>query len=320
MSAEPVTATTIGDPCGIGPEVVIKALAAGALPGRSLLIGDIGVVNQTIAMTAAPLSARAVDSIEQARFSPGCIDVLDPGTLKPGDVTPGKVSPACGRLCVEWWKVATDLAESGKVAAIVKGPINSEAIRQGSASGTARAGKSFLFLITGPLRVVHLTDHVPLREMLAEVKKPKILELIRLMHDGLRRWGIPQPRIAVAGLNPHAYGLEEEQEIAPAVRQAVSEGIQAIGPVAPDSVFRQCTEGQYDCVLAHYHDQGHIPVKTWRFSGNCSLTVGHHRYVSMTVAHGTAFDIAGKGIADPGAMIAAIRMAGEMAQRRAVAA
>jgi 4-hydroxythreonine-4-phosphate dehydrogenase len=313
MSTFPPIAATIGDPCGIGPEVVIKALASGAVPAPVLLIGDAEVVRRTIALTGAHLTVRAVQSFEAAQFAPGTVDVLDPGGLEARDITPGKVSPACGRATIRWWEIATELAEAKKVPAIVKGPTNGEAIRlatgdqAGDQARAAPAGKTFLFLITGPLRVVHLTDHITMREMLDHVRMHNVLELLRLTHASLRRWGIREPHIGVAGLNPHCYGPEDEQEIAPAVRQAQAEGIRASGPVAADSLFRLCTEGQYDCALAHYHDQGHIAVKTWRFSGNCAISLGYEPYIRMSVAHGTAFDIAGKGIADPLALTAALR-------------
>lgn len=314
MTKAPIVATMVGDPCGIGPEVVVKALASGEVPGRTLLVGDARVVESAIALTKAPLSARKVESIEQARFEPGCLDVLDPGGLRPEDVTPGRVSAACGRAVTLWWEIATDLAKNGRVSAAVKAPVNSEAIRQagGATPEAVQSGQTYLFLITGPLRVVHLTDHIPLRQVLAQIKQEKILDLIRLTHDSLRRWGIAHPKIAVAGINPHAQGEEEQREIEPAVAQARASGVDAVGPVSPDSVFRQCTEGAYDCVLAHYHDQGHIAVKTWKFTGNCAIVLGAP-YLRVSVAHGTAFDIAGKGIADPRSMVEAMKTAATLA-------
>jgi 4-hydroxy-L-threonine phosphate dehydrogenase PdxA len=313
MGDSPIIVTTLGDPCGIGPEVVLKALAAEALPGRHVLIGDARVAAQTLRGIGAPLSVRAVQSIEDARFERGCVDVLDPGTLQAGDIRIGEVSPACGRATVLWWKMATELAHSNLVGAIVKGPVNAEAQRRGASGAPAPQAKTFLFLITGPLRVIHLTDHITLREMLDQVRLPNVLALIRLTHRSLERWGIAQPRIGVAGLNPHCYGPEDEQEVAPAVQLANSEGIRAFGPVPPDSLFRQCIEGHYDCVLAHYHDQGHIAVKTFQFSGNCALMLNHEPILRLSVAHGTAFDIAGKGIADHRAMAAAMKTAATLA-------
>ncbi len=313
MSA-PVVATTIGDPCGIGPEVVVKALAQGAGVGRHLLVGDARVVRDAIRLTGASLDVNAIRDGKDARYAPGCIDVLDPGTLDMADVTVGRLSAGCGRAVCEWWDIATGLARDGRVAAVVKAPVNSEAIKLGGARPQAgpQPGKTFLFLITGPLRVIHLTDHIPLREVFAQLSEKAVLDLIRLAHDSLRAWGIPAPRIGVAGINPHALGDEEERQIAPAVRAARELGIDARGPVPPDSLFRLCTEGHYDCVIAHYHDQGHIAIKTWRFEGNCALILGEP-YLGLSVAHGTAFDIAGKGIADPASIAQAMRTAAALA-------
>lgn len=317
MSANPIVAATIGDPCGIGPEVVIKAVAAGDIPARVLLIGDAWVVERALALTRTKLTLRPIDALEQARFAPGCVDVLDPKTLRPDDVTVGEVSAACGRAVTRWWELATGLAQTGKVAAIIKGPVNSEAIRAaGAAAGSAvEPGKTYLFLITGPLRVAHLTDHIPLREVLSELKAENILKLLRLLQTSLVEWGLRDPRIGVAGINPHATGAEEEREIIPAIAQAQREGIDATGPVPADSLFRQCLEQDYDCVVAHYHDQGHIAVKTWGFHGNCALILGAP-YIRLSVAHGTAFDIAGRGVADHQSMWEALRTGAWLASGR----
>nr|MBA2689732.1 4-hydroxythreonine-4-phosphate dehydrogenase PdxA [Burkholderiales bacterium] len=279
--------------------------------------GDAGAVERVIALTRTSLTVRAIEALDQAQFAPRCVDVLDPKTLRPDDITMGKISPACGRAVTKWWEMATDLAQRGKVAAIVKGPVNSEAIEQGGgpAQNAVEPGKTYLFLITGPLRVAHLTDHIPLAQVLHEIKLERILKLLRLMHASLQGWGVAAPRIGVAGFNPHAHGKEEEAEIIPAVMQAQREGITATGPVPADSLFRQCIEGQYDCVLAHYHDQGHIAVKTWGFAGNCALLLGAP-YIRLSVAHGTAFDIAGRGIADHASMHEAMRTAASLASGR----
>lgn len=315
MNATPILATTIGDPCGIGPEVIVKAMAAGGIPARQFLIGDSWVVERAIALTRTKLTVRPVQSVDDARFEPGCIDVLDPKTLRPEDVTLGKISAACGRAVGQWWDIAESLARNGNVAAIVKGPVNSDAIRAAGVAAAPSAvepGKTYLFLITGPLRVAHLTDHIPLRQVLSEIKAENILKLLRLLQASLVRWGVANPRIGVAGFNPHAHGTEDEQEIAPALAQARREGIDASGPVPADTLFRQCIEGSYDCVVAHYHDQGHIAVKTWGFRGNCALILGAP-YLRLSVAHGTAFDIAGRGVADHASMSEAMRTAASLA-------
>jgi len=312
VSLAPIVATMIGDPCGIGPEVVVKGLGTGDVPGRHLLIGDASVVESAVALANVGLAVRRVSSLEDARFVSGTLDVLDPGNLRPQDVTPGQLSAACGRATTEWMDIALGLARRGAVAAVVKAPTNTEAMRLGGVAPKESSGKTHLFLITGPLRVVHLTDHVPLRQVLNEVTQQNVLALLRLTHESLRRWGFAKPRIGVAGINPHAEGAEEECEIAPAVATARREGIEAVGPVSADSIFRLCVEGAYDCVLAHYHDQGHIAVKTWKFSGNCALNLGP-KYIRISVAHGTAFDIAGKGVANHLAMTAAMKTAATLA-------
>ncbi len=316
-SAPPVVATVIGDPCGIGPEIVVKALAADTIPSRPLLIGDAWTVEQAIALTRAPLGLHVIDDIKNARFASGVIDVLDPKNLKRADITVGQVSAACGRAVTQWLELAGELARRGEIAAIIKAPVNAQAIRLGggAAGSGVEAGKTYLFLLTGPLRVAHLTDHIPLRQVLKEITRDNILKLLRLLHASLTHWGLREARIGVAGLNPHAEGEEDREEILPAVMQAKAEGIHATGPVPPDSLFRQCVEGDYDCVVAHYHDQGHIAVKTWGFRGNCALILGAPS-LRVSVAHGTAFDIAGRGVADAASMLAAMKTAAALAASR----
>lgn len=317
MHSKPIVATTIGDPCGIGPEVLVKALAEKADDAHHLLIGDAQVLADAIELTNTPLDIRVVNSVNDATFDANCLTVLDPNSLDRSHITVGQVSAECGRATVQWWDIATALARAGTVQAIVKGPINSEAIRLAgfSPQGAVNPGRTYLFLITGPLRVVHLTDHIPLRDVFKHLSIDALVDLIRLTHRSLRNWGYQSPRIGVAGINPHAEGDEERQQIAPAIAVAQADGIAVDGPVPPDSLFRQCAQAQYDCVIAHYHDQGHIAVKTWRFEGNCAIILGEP-YVRASVAHGTAFDIAGKGSADHRSMACALRTAASLAASR----
>ncbi len=316
MPDKPILAISIGDPAGIGPEVTVKALADGALAARPLLIGDTASVERAVALTGARLGVHRVAAAAEARYLPGTLDVLDPGTLAPRDITVGRASGACGRAVLEWIDIADRLARAGAADAVIMGSVNSESIKLSGSRGRATRfppGSTYLFLISGPLRIVHLTDHIPLRQVCLEgVRKDNILTLLRLAHASLERWGVAKPRIGVAGLNPHAQGEEEAEEIAPAIAAAVAEGIAASGPVSPDTVFRQGIEGRYDCVMALYHDQGHIPLKTWGFSGNFAFQMGAP-YLHGTVAHGTAFDIAGKGIADHSMMRAALTAAASLA-------
>lgn len=310
---EPVIAATIGDPCGIGPEVVVKAMASPHAPRQVVLVGAAHAVEAAIALTKSGLKVRTIDRLGEASFAAGVLNVLDPGDLAPQDVMPGLPSAACGRAVVKWWELASALAVGREVAAAVKGPVSKEAIALGGARPADPEGPTWLFLVTGgALRVAHLTDHVPLAEALGEVTHDHLLRLIRLVDESLSRWGVAHPRIGVAGLNPHAHGREEAAEIAPAIASARVLGIDAIGPVSPDTVFRQAIEGRYDCVVAHYHDQGHIAIKTWKFDGNCALTLGAP-FLQLSVPHGTGFDIAGQGLADHRSMLEALRTAHSLA-------
>lgn len=175
-----------------------------------------------------------------------------------------------------------------------------------------KPGISYLFLISGPLRVMHLTDHIPLRETCDLISSELVFKALQTLDDRLRQWGIADPRIGISGLNAHAFGEEEEREILPGIERAQAAGIDAVGPIAPDTIFRHCIDGKYDSVLAMFHDQGHIAIKTWGFVGNCALIVGPP-FLQMSVAHGTAFDIVGKGIANHEMMQAAMTLTGSLA-------
>jgi 4-hydroxythreonine-4-phosphate dehydrogenase len=313
---KPTIGIIIGDPAGIGPEVVVKALTQEKPEANMILVGSAEVVKMAIDLVKAPFDVHRIQKLEDANFREGVLEVWDPGTLGPKDFELSKASEACGKAVALWLDMANTAAEEGRLQAVIMGPVNTDSLKMAHALEKivgVETGKTYLFLITGPLRVVHLTDHIPLKQVvLEEVKKDKILKLIRLVDQSLKQWGIPNPRIAMAGLNPHAYGEEEEKEIKPAMAEAGKEGIPVIGPVPPDSVFRQCIDRQYDIVIAHYHDQGHIAVKTWGFSGNCALILGTP-FLSLSVAHGTAFDIAWQGKADSAMMHSAICTAASLA-------
>lgn len=314
MDDKPVIAITMGDPCGIGPEVIAKALASGEIYPlcRPVVIGNAWAMAEAVKLVgtihASPLQVRQVRSSEGTGEDPHTIDVLDSGNLSPSDITPGQPSAACGRAVAEWRSEARRLVTSGQAQACIMAPVNSDALKMAGVYEAGDTEQGYRFLITGPLRVVHLTDHISIRELPDAVKKEKVRAVLQLVHDSLERWGIPTPRIGVAGLNPHAVGKEEQEEIIPAIEEARKAGINAIGPVPPDTVFRQCAEGQYDVVLAMSHDQGHIAVKTYKFEGTASISLGRP-YIQCGVAHGTAFDIVGKGIASPANMLEALKLA-----------
>ena len=273
-------------------------------------------------LTGVMLKVREVGSPLEGGLSPDTVDVLDIHNLDPQEVTVGRVSPQCGRAAMEWVSRAAELALEAQVSALATAPINKEAA--GLAGYRAIGHMELLqeisgapdvatMLISGTLRVVHLTTHRSLRIACDHVTKERILAKLVLTHDSFTKWGISAPRIAVAALNPHGsdgglLGNEEAEEIAPAVVEASQKGIAVYGPVPADIVFHQAIRGDYDVVLAMYHDQGHIPIKVHGFERSITANLGLP-FVRTSVDHGTAFDIAGKGIAQHQSMLEAIELA-----------
>lgn len=330
---KPVIGITLGDPASIGPEIILKALAAkhGFYDHcRPLVIGDVRVldiVRQTL--PGVDVTLRSVDTPANAEGAPGTIDVLDMGNADPAAFAFGEVSAAAGRASAEYVVKATELAMSGDIAAIVTAPINKESINAG---GYHYAGHTELLadrthtqdvsmmLTGGKLRVLHVSTHVSLREACERVKQARVLKVIRLAQAGTQMLGIEQPRIAVAGLNPHAgesglFGTEEIDEIIPAIEQARAEGIDATGPWAPDTVFWRAANGHFDTVIAMYHDQGHIPMKLLGFDEGVNVSIGLP-IIRTSVDHGTAFDIVGKNLARETSLIAAVDVAVQMVQAK----
>ena len=311
----------IGDPCGIGPEVVAKAWAAACATqaGRPVLIGSAAAMRRALQTLALPAEVRVVGTPEEALGRGDVLDIIDSGALAAADITPGADSLACGRATAVWLEQADQLARAGRLGATVMGPISSGALKMAGMLDRVipvKPGESYLLLASGPLRVAHLTDHIPLREVSGLITVELILSALVQVDAVLRQWGIARPRIGVAGFNPHAQGLEDEARIAPGVERARAAGVDATGPVSPDSVFRHCIEGRYDLVLAMYHDQGHIAIKTAAFAGNIAVILGPP-YPHVTVAHGTAYDIVGRGVADHSMIQNAIVTAGSLAAGRA---
>jgi len=319
----PPVGVVVGDPCGVGPEVVAKAWASGRLHAvcRPVLIGSAAAMRQALQIAGLTASVRVVAGPEDILDSSDVLDIIDSGALAPADITPGVDNAACGLAVATWLDEADRLARVGRLGGTVMGPISAEAMGMAGVLDRVihvKPGESYLLLASGPLRVAHLTDHLPLRDVSALIAAELITRALHQLNAALRQWGIAQPRIAVAGFNPHAKGLEDETQIAPGVAQARVEGIDVVGPVSPDTVFRQGIEGRYDLILAMYHDQGHIAIKTWGFSGNIALVVGPP-YVHVTVAHGTAYDIVGRGVADPSMVLNAILTAASLAAGRGFA-
>jgi 4-hydroxythreonine-4-phosphate dehydrogenase len=326
----------MGDPAGIGPEVIVGALARRSLRriAQLLIVGDVRILRRAAAAVGKRFPTRSVVTAGEAAAHPASVCVLDLRNADPGTIPFGQLSAAAGRAAAEYIVRAAELAQSGAVAGIVTAPINKEALRL---AGVPYPGHTemlstlcggcpvAMMLVYGNMRVAHVTTHVSLRQACDRVKRERVLSVIRLTDRALRRMRLPS-RIAVAGLNPHAgeaglFGDEEIREIAPAIADAQAEGIDAAGPLPPDTVFARQRAGEFDAVVAMVHDHGHIAVKTVGFmpdargrmkAGGVNVTLGLP-IIRTSVDHGTAFEIAGKGTADPTSMVDAIALAAEIA-------
>ncbi|MGI8422629.1 MAG: 4-hydroxythreonine-4-phosphate dehydrogenase PdxA [Chloroflexota bacterium] len=327
--SRPLLAITMGDPAGVGPEVTIKALADGELSElcRPLVIGDARVLGEAARSVGAEstLAIRAWKRAEDALFDRDGIDVLDLDNVDPAEWTWGKLSTGSGRASMEYIRKALELTDSGVAAGIVTAPINKEAT---TLAGERDLGHMELFarvfgaknqatlLVSGKLRCVHLTTHYSLREALDRITRERILQRLVTTHEDFRRWGMEHPRIAVSAINPHGgehglMGSEEQEQMAPAVADAQAQGIDARGPYPADSVYVRAMRGEFDAVIAMFHDQGHIPVKVHGFEQSVSVALGLP-IVRTSVDHGTAFDIAGKGIADALSMRESVKVAAQI--------
>ncbi|GAA5162694.1 MULTISPECIES: 4-hydroxythreonine-4-phosphate dehydrogenase PdxA [Amycolatopsis] len=324
----PIVAITMGDAAGVGPEVVVKALAAADLyrTCRPLVVGDAARLRKAIGITGVALEVRTVEAPEDGGYTPGVIDCLDLGVI-PEDLPFGELSPVAGDGAYQFVKTATELAVAGRVHAICTAPLNKEALH---AAGHRYPGHTELLaaltgtpevsmMLSAPkLRVVHVTTHIGLVDAVAKIEPGLVARTIRRGHETLRKSGIERPHIAVCGINPHAgeNGLfghgEEEDKIVPAVAECRAEGIDVDGPLPADTVFFRAVRGDFDLVVAMYHDQGHGPVKVLGLDAGVNITIGLP-VIRTSVDHGTAFDIAGTGAADEASMLEALRQAVELA-------
>lgn len=338
---KPIIGITMGDPAGIGPEVIVKALQHAEIYQicRPCVIGDASVFQTAAALLGGDAKIRAVCDISSAQFQQGIIDVLDQKSVPPGSLEYGKVSANAGKAAFQAVEEAIRLAIKGEVDGTVTAPINKEAI---NLAGFHFSGHTEIYahktgsrdyamlLIHENLRIAHVSTHVSLREACDLVKKDRVLRVIQLSGDACKKFGVGKPRIGVAGLNPHAgengmFGNEEILEIAPAVERARREGYCVDGPLPPDSIFSKARGGNYDIVVAMYHDQGHIPLKTagflwdeakqqWKDINGVNITLGLP-IVRTSVDHGTAFEIAWKGIASENSMVNAIEYAVKLTKK-----
>lgn len=342
VSKKPTIGITMGDPAGCGPEITIKALQHPEIYNMCspIVVGDIKVFEQMITrleetgyLSKNAITLHRIDQVSDALFEYGTIDILHFDLINMDEFSYGKLSKMCGRAAFLCVKKVIELAMDGEVDATVTNALNKEAM---NLAGYHYAGHTEIYakytgtkdyammLVHDNLRVIHVSTHVSLREACDLVKKDRILTCIRLANDECQKIGIQHPKIAVAGLNPHSgegglFGNEEIEEISPAIEIAKSEGIDVAGPIPPDTVFSKAKGGWYDIVVAMYHDQGHIPLKLvgfvynqekqkWDAVKGINVTLGLP-IVRVSVDHGTAFDVAGKGIANEDSLVNAIEYA-----------
>ncbi|MBQ1366488.1 MAG: 4-hydroxythreonine-4-phosphate dehydrogenase PdxA [Firmicutes bacterium] len=345
MSYKPIVGITMGDPAGNGPEITVKALAHADIYDRCrpIVVGDVKMIEQAKEFVGMPgIVIHKCDQVSDALFTPGIIDVLHLNLIE--DVSTfeiGKVSIEGGNAAFQCVKKVIELALAGEVDATCTNALNKEAMNKALEfyKGEKSDGythfdghteiyatytntkKYTMMLAHHDLRVVHVSTHVSLREACDRVKKARVLEVIRIAYDACRDMGIIEPKIAVAGLNPHCgenglFGREEIEEISPAIAAAKEEGINAIGPIPPDSVFSEALGGWYDIVVCMYHDQGHIPLKTvgfvydrekqtWKAVEGVNVTLGLP-IIRTSVDHGTGFALAGKGTSNELSLVNAI--------------
>jgi 4-hydroxythreonine-4-phosphate dehydrogenase len=328
----PIVAITMGDPAGIGPEIIAKAMADASVQSRArvFVIGDLQRLRLAMEVVHSTLEVRSIATPDDAGFQAGTIDCLDVPSVSP-DLPWGRLSPEAGHAAYLYLEKAVELATSGQIDAICTAPLNKAALHAGGHSfpghtellAELTGTEEVSMMLSAPrMRVIHVTTHIGLIDAVAKINGPLVYRTIKRGYDLLVKSGIADPKIAVCAINPHAgenglfgYG-EEAEKIEPGVRQAQADGIDAVGPLPADTLFFLAGRGDFDLVVAMYHDQGHGPVKVLGLENGVNITVGLP-VVRTSVDHGTAFDIAGKNIADHESLLEALRQAVDLAPQRA---
>lgn len=327
----PVVGITMGDAAGVGPEVVVKTLSRRSLYDacRPLVIGDARRLELANRLVKGDVKVRSIANASEARYEPGTIDCIDL-KLIPADLPFGRISPVAGDAAFRYIERAAALAQAGEIDAICTAPLNKEALHAGGhrypghtemLARLTGVDEVSMMLVAPRLRVIHVTTHIGILDAIRKIEPGLVQRTIERGHATLVKAGIANPRIGVCGINPHAgenglfgYG-EEEEKIVPAVKLLQERGMDVTGPLPADTLFFRAGRGDFDLVVAMYHDQGHGPVKVLGLEAGVNVTVGLD-VIRTSVDHGTAFDIAGKGTADDGSMVEAMRQAIELATRR----
>jgi 4-hydroxythreonine-4-phosphate dehydrogenase len=321
----PIVAIPQGDASGIGPELIAKLLIRPETNEkcRPLVVGDLEIIQWGVELARVQLSVNPIRECGQARFQHGVVDVLDQAQLKRADVQLGVATAEIGRASAHYARIAAELALAGRVAAVAAAPTNKEArdmagVAEGWANRARADGKPISQMIgVGPLKAFNVTGHCPVGEVPKLLSVERILGIVELAHETLRRLGYPNPRIAVAGLNPHAgehglFGDDEARVIEPAIARARERGIDAHGPIPDDTLFVRAKNGEFDAEVCMYHAQSNVPVKMLDFGAGFSATCGLD-FPLVTTAHGTGYDIAGKGVASERSLADALDLAVQFA-------
>lgn len=327
----PILAITMGDPAGTGPELLTRALIQKDILQicRPVVVGDAGVLAGAREYTGCAAAIQRIAHFDDADPSESRIAVLDLRNVDPAKLELGKVSPMAGEAAYQYIRTAAEAALAGKVAGMVTSAINKEALNKaghhfdghtGLLAHICKAPRVTMMLAADKLRVSHVSTHVSLREAIERVQPDRILEVAELTIQAMRQLGIDNPRIAVAGLNPHAgenglFGSEERQFIQPAIEAARDKGWDVSGPYPGDTVFFRTLQGEFDAAIAMYHDQGHVAAKMLGIWLGVNITLGLP-IIRTSVEHGTNFDLSGTGKSDPRSLLEAIRMAARLAGSR----
>jgi len=325
---KPLIAVPIGDPAGIGPEIVVKSLANKKVYDavNTIVVGDLKIIQAAINITGVNLKIHVVENPENGQYEPNVLNLIDLDNINMGDFEYGKVCGMCGKAAFAYIKKTIELANEKRVQAIATSPINKESLKAGEidfighteifADLTNTKDPLTMFEVRD-MRVFFLTRHVSLRQACDLITKDRIKDYVKRCKEALAKLGLKDGPMAVAGLNPHngehgLFGTEEVTDVTPAIKELQAEGYNIVGPVPADSVFHLALQGRYNSVLSLYHDQGHIATKTLDFERTVSITNGMP-ILRTSVDHGTALDIAGKNIASEVNMTEAILVASKYA-------